>query len=569
MNDILWLTMRRIRLPLILLLLVFGVSMFGMMLIPGQDAEGNVYYLNFLEAAYFVAFMSTTIGFGEIPYAFTHAQRLFVFSVIYLNVGIWLYAAGTILGLFLDENFRGVLMRARFTRHIKWLGDSFYIVCGVGDTGEQIVNGLDSRKLDVTMIEIKPDRVQHLLLKPTFGKYPILAANAGEMDILLSAGLGKSNCLGVITTTNDDHVNLKIAITSKLLNSSLKVLARSESKVAADNMASFGTDYVIDPYDIFAGRLELAINSPVKYLVQDWLVAVPGTQLRSQLNPPAGPWVICGLGRFGSKIARRFKQAGVDFVVVDVREDRLDEYPDSVHGRGTEAHTLKAAGIHEAAGIIAGTGDDVDNLSIIMTARDMNPDLFVIGRQEQSSNQALFDSLEADLVARRSHIVARWVLAQVTTPLLRPFLEYMLHSKDAWAKRLQHRLEAVLKGYAPNLWLVDISGQDAEGLTICQRFDIEVSLAVLTHNTRFNDDEELACVCLVVERGSQRIFLPNNEFTLKHGDRLLFAGRSSARREIFWTLSDPNRLLGYASGISLPRGAIWRWWYKRRQQKNS
>ncbi len=567
MNDILWLTMRRVRLPLILLLLVFGISMFGMMLIPGQDAAGNLYYLNFLEAAYFVAFMSTTIGFGEIPYAFTHAQRLFVFSVIYLNVGTWLYAAGTILGLFLDENFRAVLLRTRFARRTKWLGEPFYIVCGIGDTGEQIVNGLDARKIDSTMIEIKSARVQQLQLKPVFGQYPILAADAGEMGILVCAGLDKPNCLGVITTTNDDHTNLKIAISSKLKNSNLKVLARCESKVVADNMKSFSTDHVIDPYDKFSERLELAINSPVKYLVQDWLVAVPGTKLRKQLDPPQGLWVICGLGRFGSKIAMRFKHAGIDFVVVDVREDRLDDYPSSVHGRGTEAHTLKAAGIHEAAGIIAGTGNDVDNLSIIMTARDMNPDIFVIGRQEENSNQALFDSLEADLIARRSHIVARWILAEVTTPLLTPFLVHMLKSKDAWVKRLQHRLEAVLKGYAPNLWLVEISGQDAEGLRICQQFGIKVNLAALTHNTRVESDEQLACVCLVIEGGG-RYFMPDDQVELKQGDRLLFAGRSSARREIFWTLSDPNRLLSYSAGVNLPRGAIWRWWYKRRKRKS-
>ncbi len=564
MNDILWLTMRRIRLPIILLLLVFGISMFGMMLIPGQDAEGNQYYLNFLEAAYFVAFMSTTIGFGEIPYAFTHAQRLFVFSVIYLNVGTWLYAAGTILGLFLDENFRAVLFRARFTRRVKWLGEPFYIVCGIGDTGEQIVTGLDSRKIDSTLIEIKPDRVQQLQLKSVFGQYPMLAADAGEMDTLISAGLNKENCLGVITTTNDDHINLKIAITSKLTNSALKVLARCESKIVADNMVSFKTDYVIDPYEVFSERLELAIKSPTKYLVQDWLVSVPGTKLRKLLDPPIGPWIICGLGRFGSKIAIRFKKAGIDFVVIDVRKELLGDYPSSVHGRGTEAETLEAAGIREAAGIIAGTGDDVDNLSIVMTARAINSDIFVIARQEENSNQALFDSLDAELTARRSHIVARWILAQVTTPLLAPFLVRMVKEKDIWVERLQERLEAVLKGYAPNFWLVELSGQDGEGLRICQELGIKVSLAALTHNTRIESDEPLACVCLVIESGG-RVFLPKDKVELKQGDRLLFAGRSSARREIYWTLSDPNRLLSYAAGINLPRGAIWRWWYKRRK----
>ncbi|MCF6226646.1 MAG: NAD-binding protein [Xanthomonadales bacterium] len=571
MNDILWLTMRKMRLPLILLLLVFGFSMFGMMLIPGIDNEGDVYYLNFLEAAYFVAFMSTTIGFGEIPYAFTNAQRLFVFSIIYLNVATWLYSVGAILGLFLDVRFRAELAAARFRRRVSWIGEPFYIICGVGDTGEQILLGLNQRGLHATIIELREDRIHKLELDSSMNKFPMLVADAGDKDSLIQAGLNpehkKYNCLGVITTTNDDHTNLKIAITTKLLCPKLTVLARCESQVVAANMASFNTDYIIDPYQIFAERLGLAIQSSVKYLVQDWLIAVPGTQLRKEKPLPNGHWIICGLGRFGSKVAQQMQQAGVGITVIDVREHLLKNYPSSVHGRGTQAETLRAAGVADAVGIIAGTGDDVDNLSIIMTARDIKPDLFFVARQEKSDNSILFETAEIDLIARRSHIVARRILALVTTPLLRPFLEYMIHQKDNWAERLAHKLEPILKGRAPNLWLIDINGIDAAGVQVCNKLNIKVKITNLSHNSRFHNEQSLSSICLVLERGGQRIFLPEDEHEIKEGDRLLFAGRSRARRDMFWTLSDPNRLLSNAAGVDLPRGAIWRWWYKKRQHK--
>ena len=66
MNDILWLTMRRMRMPLIVLLVIWGISVFGLVLIPGLDPSGNVYHLNFLEAGYFVSIMSTTVGFNKL-----------------------------------------------------------------------------------------------------------------------------------------------------------------------------------------------------------------------------------------------------------------------------------------------------------------------------------------------------------------------------------------------------------------------------------------------------------------------------------------------------------------------
>ena len=61
------------------LILVYSLSVFGMVLIPGADANGDPVRVNFLDAAYFVAIMATTIGFGEIPATFTQMQRLRLF----------------------------------------------------------------------------------------------------------------------------------------------------------------------------------------------------------------------------------------------------------------------------------------------------------------------------------------------------------------------------------------------------------------------------------------------------------------------------------------------------------
>ena len=145
MNNIIWLTMRRMRTPLIVIILVYSLSVVGMVLIPGQDETGRVYQVGFLDAAYFVAIMATTVGFGEMPIAFTEAQRLYVFIILFPNVVAWLYSIGTILSLFLDPQFRDVLKRAQFKRQVRWLGGSYYIVCGFGNTGSMIVKGYHPR----------------------------------------------------------------------------------------------------------------------------------------------------------------------------------------------------------------------------------------------------------------------------------------------------------------------------------------------------------------------------------------------------------------------------------------
>ncbi len=139
----------------------------------------------------------------------------------------------------------------------------------------------------------------------------------------------------------------------------------------------------------------------------------------------------------------------------------------AVLGRGTEAHTLEEAGIADAEGIVAATGDDIDNLSIIMTARHLNPRLFFIARQERRQHNELFKSSGADLVARRSRIVARHILSFVTTPLLQSFLQHLIRSDDDFAERTAARLKDVLDNRAPNIWVFELKGEIAREPALC------------------------------------------------------------------------------------------------------
>lgn len=559
MDNIIWLTMRRMRTPLIVMILVYSLSVFGMVLIPGQDQAGRAVQVSFLDATYFIASMATTIGFGEMPTAFTDAQRLYVFIILFPNVVAWLYSIGTILSLFLDPQFKNVQHRSRFARRIRWLGDPFYIVCGFGNTGSMIVKGLLKRGISAVILERKQEIIHGMALDDDFSHLPALAGDVTDRRLLELAGLENKRCLGVMAITNEDHANLTIAITSKLLRPELPVFARSETRRVSANMASFGIEHRIDPYTIFAERFYLALSSPTKYLVQDWLIGIPGSELRTEIKPPPGRWIIAGLGRFGSRIASQLNQAGLPFTIIDVHPDRVEKREDAVLGRGTEAHTLMEAGVKEAVGIIAGTGDDVDNLSIIMTARELNPDLFIVVRQENQQNDTLFDSFNADLIARRSLIVARRILTVATTPLLPPFLTHLVREDEAFAVKVKNRLEAVLHGHAPNLWTEELIAGHANAFLAAANEGEDIRLEHITYNLRMENPVSLDCVCLLLERGASRLFLPGPKQELLAGDRLLFAGRGTAYREMIWNLTEPSVLIEFATARPQARGAVMRW----------
>jgi Trk K+ transport system NAD-binding subunit len=257
-------------------------------------------------------------------------------------------------------------------------------------------------------------------------------------------------------------------------------------------------------------------------------------------------------------MAAKLDEAGIPFTVIDVHPERVSLWSDSLLGRGTEAVTLEEARVRDAVGIIAGTGDDMDNLSIVMTARELNPRLFLVARQENPQNDELFEASGADLVARRSLILARRILMLATTPLLPVFIDHMIHHDETFANTVKHRLDSVLDGRSPGLWTMHLTGPWAQSLREAKSEHVPVRMEHLTQNARTPSYESLPCICLLLQRGSSRIFLPGPEQALIEGDTLLFAGRGGARDEMLFALSEPTALVSVASGRPQPRGAIMR-----------
>ena len=155
MPNVIYLLLRRMRLPLIVLISTYAISVIGLTLIPGIDDQGNPWRMSFFDAFYFVSFMSTTIGFGEIPHEFTDAQRLWVTLSLYAGVVAWIYALGTILSLVQDKTFQEAIAENRFARRIRSMREPFHLVCGYGETGSTLVKTLTLRGQHAVVSDIE------------------------------------------------------------------------------------------------------------------------------------------------------------------------------------------------------------------------------------------------------------------------------------------------------------------------------------------------------------------------------------------------------------------------------
>lgn len=559
---------RRLRWPMMLLLMVYTITILGFVLIPGQDDQGNVWRMDFFHAFYFVSFMGSTIGFGEIPYEFTAPQRMWAIVGIYGTVIAWLYGIGSLLTTIQDPKFRRMLREQRFRRSVASMKEPFYLICGYGDTGRLLVKALTEEHIRSVVVDISDERIDAVVGDQLEVDVPALQGDASETHILQAAGLSHEHCLGVVAITNEDQINLTVALTTYLLEPERQIIARAETSEAVDNITSFGANIVINPFETFAGRLSMALHSPGMYTLYEWLTEVPDEDLRDPLFPPGGNWILCGFGRFGKAVSGRLENQGINTTIVEANPEQMDNSNDYIKGTGTKAKTLHEAGIMNATGIVAGTDDDADNLSILLTAREVNPNLFMVARQNSSRNDAIYQKAKIDLVMRRGSVIAHKIYAFIRTPLLNTFLNRARQHDNDWANRLVSRISAITPRRfseeqqvyvetVPHLWEYHVNTTGMPGY-FQRRDEIEVSIGDMLRNPK-DREEKLQCLPLLHKRGHEETLLPDEFTPLQSGDKMLFCGTPGAHRQMDWSALNGDVLSYVATGEEHPSTYLGRW----------
>lgn len=113
-------------------------------------------------------------------------------------------------------------------------------------------------------------------------------------------------------------------------------------------------------------------------------------------------YIICAYGRVGRTVAREFEAAGVDFVVVEVREDLEDQMQEDgvaylIADPSLEPE-LQAAGVERARGLVCAVDSDATNVYITLMARSLNPDMFIVARASETYSADRLTKAGADRV---------------------------------------------------------------------------------------------------------------------------------------------------------------------------
>ena len=155
-----------------------------------------------------------------------------------------------------------------------------------------------------------------------------------------------------------------------------------------------------------------------------------------------GHTIICGFGRVGRSAAAEFAADGAPFVVVDVNPEAVEAARDAgalvVHGDGTEDTHLHQAGLARARALVASADSDEKNLYIVLSARTLRPDLFIVARASDEAAARKLALVGADRVVQPYSSAGVQIAKLVLKPQVAAFLDV-----GATAGRTGHRFEEI------------------------------------------------------------------------------------------------------------------------------
>jgi len=536
-NNTIWIIIRRMRIPFLVIIITFSISILGLTLIPGVDDKGNPYYMSFFDAFYFVSYMASTIGFGEAPYTFNYPQRMWVSACIYLTVIGWFYGIGTIVALIQDRRLAREIDITRFRSKIKKLREPFTIILGYNNITHQVIDHLNSDEMRVVIVDKDQEKIDALELNNFIPEVPALAADVTTPETLKLAGIHQKNCQAIVALFEDDMKNTKIALLAKLLNKRVKLVIKSTTKTQSEHLKNLGVSYIEDPFNFISNRIYLALTAPNLWLLEMWVFGHI-LKMRNREHLPNGKYIICGYGRMGHAIERALKRADIPYSYIDIKStDYKEQKQSAVFGDVEDYQSLIEAGVKEAVAIIAATKDDLINLTILLTAKKINPNIYTIGRENTLDDMSIFRSARVNRIYILEQILAEFTYLFIARALAYKFVSILHKQSEEWGENLVKRMQNKL-GENPIHFETIIDKEHTYALAKELERGVKIKLGEILRS-RANKKEPLPLIVLLSEDSSGAIsILPDKDTTLQVGMKLLIATTEEAKSDFEYIVNN-------------------------------
>jgi voltage-gated potassium channel len=225
-------------------------------------------------------------------------------------------------------------------------------------------------------------------------------------------------------------------------------------------------------------------------------------------------YIICGYGRVGRGAAHELRHAGVPFVVVDNNPDRVERAMLAgmlaVAADSTQDETLHLVGIERARGLVAALATDADNLFVLLSAKGLNPQIYVATRAAEEGAEAKMRRAGADAVFAPYAMTGHRLAQSLLRPHVVQFLDFT--TKDV--------------GEDIAIEQVRVSGTSEMVSKTIKEMQLRKEVGVI--------------VMAIRKESGEMVFNPPAETAVQGGDYLIVMGRPGNLRTLETLLAEPR-----------------------------
>ena len=176
------------------------------------------------------------------------------------------------------------------------------------------------------------------------------------------------------------------------------------------------------------GTITYTLSSVIQFVVEGQLRSVLGRKkLLKRINNLRQHYIICGYGRIGRLICKQFASKPIPFLVIENDPKCVQRLEEEgilfIDGDATQDDVLISAGIERAKGLITALTSDSANVFIVLSAREINPDLFIMARASDEGAEKKLISAGADKVVSPYSMGASRMAQAVLRPSVVDFID--------------------------------------------------------------------------------------------------------------------------------------------------
>lgn len=158
-------------------------------------------------------------------------------------------------------------------------------------------------------------------------------------------------------------------------------------------------------------------------------------RMEKKLKNLKNHYIICGQGRMGKIVRERLEEEKLPFVVIDNKEEKLEDLKQTnsclfIEGDATHEDTLTKAGIKKAKGLAALLPTDADNLYLVLSAKLINPSLFILSKALDEEAERKILQIGANKVVSPYKLSGLKIAQGLIRPTLVDFMDLIIRRKE-------------------------------------------------------------------------------------------------------------------------------------------